>query len=457
MNILFISSFIPTRRHAGSQRVFDTIRDLSREHEIYLIAVSRPFDDEYSRLEGELQAVLSRRRFQIEELENLTKWCKQVWFVSYSLVVPSSNAIFRVAGKMWRKISQSLRPYCPASLLGAFYNLRMFFDRLIPSLHIRKDPEDVSNMLRVSGIRSLTEQVLRSVQFDAIVLEFFEMGGLVNSLPAEPLLVFSTHEDRTINWHRLFEAEKEPALRYRYWLNWKQAEEFLKKSLWKFDAVIAFTDKDQISLSRFCEKEKVVVVPTGVDIAKVTFSEDTRSENTLVFLGYFGNIQNIDAAQYLCQDILPKILEVRPDVQLLLVGSHPPPSILKLGRNNIQVTGFVEDFLPFLREATVFVAPIRLGGGIKGKNIISMALGTPVVTTSRGAEGLLVKHGEHLLIADSTEEFAGAVLRMLGEADLRKRLAINARKLVEMHYDWQQNVATLRLVIAKGVKRKRVC
>jgi glycosyltransferase involved in cell wall biosynthesis len=112
-------------------------------------------------------------------------------------------------------------------------------------------------------------------------------------------------------------------------------------------------------------------------------------------------------------------------------GERPLPPA-----ENVTLTGFVGDVQPLLASAWISLAPIRLGGGTRLKILEAMSLGTPVVTTGKGAEGLAVRNGEHLLIADTPEAFAAAVLRLLKEPELHHQLADNACHLVSRKYDW---------------------
>ena len=121
-------------------------------------------------------------------------------------------------------------------------------------------------------------------------------------------------------------------------------------------------------------------------------------------------------------------------MRLFITGNHAskplPPT------RNVTLTGYVDDVRPLVARAWCSVVPLRIGGGTRLKILEAMALGTPVVATSKGAEGLDVRDGEHLLIADEPAAFAEQVVRLLRDADLRAALAANSRRLVAERYDW---------------------
>jgi glycosyltransferase involved in cell wall biosynthesis len=134
-------------------------------------------------------------------------------------------------------------------------------------------------------------------------------------------------------------------------------------------------------------------------------------------------------------DVYPLIHARVPDVQLTITGeaaNRPLPAA-----PNVVHTGHVENVRPLVASSCISVAPIRIGGGTRVKILEAMALGTPVVATSKGAEGLDVCHGVHLLIADTPHAFAEQVLRLLADPGLRRELSRNARDVVEARYNWK--------------------
>jgi glycosyltransferase involved in cell wall biosynthesis len=146
-------------------------------------------------------------------------------------------------------------------------------------------------------------------------------------------------------------------------------------------------------------------------------------------------------------EVYPRIQAQVTDVRLLITGDHAdlplPPT------DNLTLTGFVDDVRPLVAAASISLVPIRVGGGTRLKILEAMALHTPVVATTKGAEGLDVQHGDHLLIADTPESFAQAVLRLLGDPALRQKLADNGYQLVRERYDWAAVMPTFLNLIER--------
>jgi glycosyltransferase involved in cell wall biosynthesis len=161
--------------------------------------------------------------------------------------------------------------------------------------------------------------------------------------------------------------------------------------------------------------------------------------SSLVFNGALTYQANYTAAKYFLQEIFPLIRERRPDATLLITGSTQNVNLGDLAwSNNVKLTGYVADIRPLVASSSVCVVPLLDGGGTRIKILEAMALGTPVVSTTKGAEGIEARHGEHLLLADDAASFAECTVRLMRDPDLRQRLASQARRLVEERYDWKK-------------------
>jgi glycosyltransferase involved in cell wall biosynthesis len=162
---------------------------------------------------------------------------------------------------------------------------------------------------------------------------------------------------------------------------------------------------------------------------------------------------NIDAVLYFCESIMPLIQSRIPSLKLFIVGHEPAPEIRKLAeRENVVVTGYVDDVTTYYRQSQVTIVPLRAGGGTRLKILESMALGRPVVSTSVGCEGLNVIDGENIMIADTADKFAERIVQLLEDKELRKRLSQNASQLVKRLYDWSEISRKLM-----GVYNELVC
>lgn len=217
-----------------------------------------------------------------------------------------------------------------------------------------------------------------------------------------------------------------------------------------FDACIVVTEVDRRKLLELGAQGRIVVVPFGVDLAK--FSPDNgepRQPDTVVFLGNLHSAPNRDAVRYFIEAIWPLVRQRKPDARFQIVGINAPDWLTGLhGREGVEVVGAVEDVRPFLRRAVCTVCPIRIGAGIQTKNLESLALGTPVVSTRIGFEGLDAPEGDGVLVAETPRDFASSVLELLTEPAKRSAMGKAGRRIIEQRYDWNSRASVLYALLA---------
>jgi glycosyltransferase involved in cell wall biosynthesis len=180
------------------------------------------------------------------------------------------------------------------------------------------------------------------------------------------------------------------------------------------------------------------VIPTGVDVEYFQPMAVEEMANVLVFTGSMDWLPNEDAILYFVDAILPLIKQQCPDVSLEVVGRSPSRKLQALAERerSIRLTGWVQDIRPFVARGSICIVPLRIGGGTRLKIFEAMAMGKAVVSTSVGAEGLPVRTGENLLLADAPNDFSDCVVSLLRDVNERKRLAASARALVLEKYSW---------------------
>jgi glycosyltransferase involved in cell wall biosynthesis len=154
---------------------------------------------------------------------------------------------------------------------------------------------------------------------------------------------------------------------------------------------------------------------------------------------------------YFLDEIFLLILKEIPDLKLYIIGSRPPKKLQQRASENVIITGFVDDVRPYVARASVYVVPLRMGGGTRLKVLEAMAMKKPIVTTSIGCEGIDVRHDESVLIADDPMTFARQVIELLRSQALRQRLVRNGYDVARTCYDWntignrvEEAYATLR-------------
>ncbi len=293
---------------------------------------------------------------------------------------------------------------------------------------------------RSAAYRAALEQLLSTGAFDAIVCDFLPpVVNLPQHLPC-PAILF-THNVEAEIWRRHAENASNPLSRFLMTQQWRRMLRFEQDALARFDLVLAVSDADRQTFNRLYAgalKTPAHVVQTGVDttyFAPMTDRPERRAH--LVFTGSMDWLPNEDGMLYFVRDILPRIRQVEPETTLSIIGRAPTPAVRRLANEaGIEVTGRVDDVRPHIADGAVYVVPLRIGGGTRLKIFEAMAMGKAVVSTTVGAEGLPVTTGQNVVIADEPARFAQAVVHLIRDAESRRRIASEARRLVVDRYDW---------------------
>ena len=294
---------------------------------------------------------------------------------------------------------------------------------------------------RYDAYRRAIEQLLATRQFDAIVCDFLVPAvNLPDTLPC-PAILF-THNVESEIWRRHVETAGNAVSRRLLQTQWRRMLRFERAALGRFDLVLAVSDADRQTFGRLFPDAltaPVHVVATGVDTTYFAPINDRQPEKRahLVFTGSMDWLPNEDGMHYFVREILPRIRQLEPDATLSIIGRSPTPAVRRLAaEHGVRVTGSVDDVRPHVAEGSVYVVPLRIGGGTRLKIFEAMAMGKAVVSTTIGAEGLPVTPEQHIVIADGPQQFADAVVRLVRDDEMRRRLEVEARKLVVERYDW---------------------
>ncbi|MCJ7745328.1 MAG: glycosyltransferase [Actinobacteria bacterium] len=220
------------------------------------------------------------------------------------------------------------------------------------------------------------------------------------------------------------------------------------------DKVLTLTREGKDELLAIRPGLDISVVPHGVDVDTFRPAERKDGPPTVMFLGNYPHEPNRDAAVFFGTRVWPIIKRKVPDARFLAVGRGPTADMRQMAERDpsIRITGEVDDVRPYFCESDVFVCPVRMGGGFRGKVLEAMACGVPVASTALGAEGIPTRPGENILLAEGPDELAGATLSLLEDSDLAGRISRTARELVVEQYSWQKGVEILEEVLEEVVR-----
>ena len=273
---------------------------------------------------------------------------------------------------------------------------------------------------------------------DLIYVDHLQMFQFVPDPPPCPVIL----DDHNIEWRIIerFASAGTPLLQRLFAsLEWRRLREYELDACRRADQVFTVTSEDKsVLVSHGVSPEKVVPLPVGVDVDSFRPVRSTGEDRKVLTFGTMSWPPNADSVTYFVGAVYPLIRRKVRGVQFTVVGANPPPKIKALGERDpsINVTGFVDDIQTAAQGAAAFVAPLRIGSGMRVKILDAMAMELPVVTTSVGCEGILLRPGEHALVADAPGEFADAVVHLLLNPNERVRLGSAGRNLVKSLYSW---------------------
>jgi glycosyltransferase involved in cell wall biosynthesis len=241
------------------------------------------------------------------------------------------------------------------------------------------------------------------------------------------------------------ETEPNPVKRALMKLEARKMARYEAETCRRFDSVVWVTREDHQALQRYASGRGLkvrnsAVIPICGDPKSTPMVARKDSARRVTFVGGLHYPPNAQGVQWLADRVLPQILAQVPGAVLTVIGKRPPGGTKSLqsqvpGRN-LEVTGYVANLIPYLEETAAFVVPLMAGGGMRVKIVDAWMWGLPVVSTSVGAEGIDTRPGENILIADTPEAFAQAVVRLLQDPGLAREVGLEGRRGAEAHYDW---------------------
>lgn len=384
MKVLMLTPYLPAPPSSGGQiRSFNLIKYLSKKHDITLFS-------------------LIKDKKEKKYLPELKKYCKKV-------------RVFRRSKSPWTLRNIMLTGFGP-----------------YPFLVIRNhSPKE----------KAAIQKELEKENYDLIHAETFYIAPHIPETDVPVLVVEQTIEYLVYKHY----VKNQAPLLFRPLLAVDVAKlKYWEKSYWeKADKVVAVSEADKKEMRKLVPGLDVGIVPNGVnlDFFRVRKSWETK-EPKILFIANFKWLQNIEAARLLISQVFPEVKKDLPQAKVWIVGQHIPQEIKEEEKNGVMVDDLVEDDEDAIKnayyEASVFVSPLRGPGGTRLKHFAAMASKLPLITTSVGAEGLGAKDEEHLLVRDDPKAIAEAAVDLLKSPKKSKRIAENARKLVEENFSWEK-------------------
>jgi glycosyltransferase involved in cell wall biosynthesis len=310
--------------------------------------------------------------------------------------------------------------------------------------------------VRSRAMHRLVGAMVDRSRYDAVIAEFSVMGQFLYQNPylSATRRIISCHSCLTTSYLKAIDVRRWAlhSLRNRLWL--KRLEKYEFAMYRSADLVLALTAQERMDLLRYGPNLRVSVVPYGVDIEHFHPRSERDTEDIVAFTGFYTDDANRDAVMWFAHAVWPLLKARHPALKFYVIGRNPAPDIRDLARKDPQivVTGEVPDVAPYLARARIYVCPMRMGTGFRGKILQAMASGVPVVATTSAAEGIMAQTGDSIMLADTPHVMAEAINLLLSDAELRKSIARSAREMVVKRYAWTRCVDLLENVLRDVVE-----
>ena len=284
-------------------------------------------------------------------------------------------------------------------------------------------------------------------------------------LPMAPYALALEHTPKVLEGLELltlfeqYAHERRPAWRLRYGLTWWKIKYYVSRLLRRFAGVTFAASADQTLVTSWVSASlHQAIIPNGVALGQYSGNFAAPEADVLVYPGALSYAANLDAVRYFLHEVFPTVKQARDSARLRVTGKVSREQIAALnGTEHVEFTGYLEDVRPAVAQAWAEVVPLRKGGGTRLKVLEALALGTPIISTPKGIEGLRLIHERDVLVADSAGGFAAQTVRLLASPRLRDELARNGRAAVA-RYEWSHSVQRLEelLMAACGQQRSQL-
>jgi glycosyltransferase involved in cell wall biosynthesis len=298
-------------------------------------------------------------------------------------------------------------------------------------------------------MNALVQREIASGSYDIIHADQLWMAqyGLLGA-GSGARLVLDEHNACFQIFQRLAQGEKNPLKRLVLEREWKALKRYEAQACACFDRLVTVTEEDRVILEELVQgaggaaggSPVFATIPICVDTASILPVTPQDNSQDVLLLGTMFWPPNIEGALWFARQVWPRVRQRLPQATFTLVGKNPPEAVraLQSEGTGIRITGYVPDPLPYLERAAAFVVPLFSAGGMRVKIVDGWRWGLPVVSTSIGAEGIRYTDSENILIRDDAEGFAEAIIRLLQDQEMNRKLRQNGRRWVEEKYDWER-------------------
>ncbi len=277
--------------------------------------------------------------------------------------------------------------------------------------------------------------VLKNNSFDVVHIDGLPPAAYIEIVRkhSNAKISMRAHNVEHVIWERIAGKEQNPLKKWYVALQAKRLKKFELEAIMKCDVVMAISKEDEDTIKEACPGAKTIVVPAGLDVVEKLVNENFNAAD-LFFIGSFDWMPNLQGVEWFATNVWPALNTRWPAVKITVAGKKMPEAISKYKSNSFIAVGEVPNARAFMLQHGIMVVPVISGSGIRIKILEGMALGKTIIATTIAAEGLGLKNGENILIADTAEEFAAQLQKCFDSQAFCHSIGENAHKFVRDNY-----------------------
>ena len=280
------------------------------------------------------------------------------------------------------------------------------------------------------------DRLVANRPFDVVQLESTLVWPF--RFPSATRIVLDEHNVDYETYARMREGTRSPLRKAFYKVEEARVHRYEQEAWRRASGCVLTSAREEAMVNEAAPGTPTAVVPNGVDTEYFRPGSSAVQPRTLVFNGVLDYRPNLDAALFLVEEVLPLVQSTHPDTRVAIVGRGGPDELSVFRRPHVEATGEVPDVRPYLEQAELVVVPILAGSGTRFKVVEGLAMEKPMVSTAVGCEGIGVENGRHLLVADTAEAFAAAIVKLFDDPALAGSLGRDGRLFVEQEYSWDR-------------------
>jgi glycosyltransferase involved in cell wall biosynthesis len=282
----------------------------------------------------------------------------------------------------------------------------------------------------------LIQDLTRGERFDVLHLDHLDASLYARDNYSPAVIYLDEHNYETALLKSVCDSTSKPLLHWYLNSQLEKLEHFERQMLSSVDAVSVVSADDAQKVRAAVPEITCEIIPNGVDLAFFDIPRHPRPYR-VVSVGSLDWLPNIEGILWFLDTVWPSVVESRPAATLHIVGRNPQRALLKRASDRVTVAGSVEDVREHVQDAAAFVVPLLAGGGTRLRVLEAMAMRIPIVSTQMGVEGIQCTPGQHLLVADTPDNFARQLIALLDDRGTAESIACAGRQLVEQQYSWQ--------------------